>query len=88
MEMLSEYIVPVIVVACLVVGYVVKHWINDIDNKWIPTIVCVLGIVLAAWNGWPDITLSTLVGGAVSGLLSTGLHQLFKQWIANGGASE
>lgn len=85
MEMLSEYIAPAIVVACLVVGYVVKHWIADIDNKWIPTIVCVLGIVLAVWTGWPDITLPTLVSGAASGLLSTGFHQLLKQWIVNGG---
>ena len=33
--------VPIIVVACLVVGYIVKMWIKDVDNKYIPTIVTI-----------------------------------------------
>lgn len=83
MEFLSNYIVPIIVAACLLVGYIVKKWINDVDNKWIPTIVCVLGAVLGAVTG--GITLEAIVGGALSGLASTGLHQMFTKWIENGG---
>ena len=85
MEFLSNYIVPVIVAACLLLGFIVKKWVKDVDNKWIPTIVAVAGAVLAGWLNWGNITLEALVGGAVSGLASTGLHQLFKQWIDNGG---
>ena len=33
MEMLNNYLVPVIVALCLIVGYVIKHWIKDADNK-------------------------------------------------------
>lgn len=50
---LTEFMVPVIVGICLCVGYVVKKWIKDVDNKYIPTICAALGIILAIWiNGW------------------------------------
>lgn len=81
MEFLEGYTVPVIVAACLLVGFVVKKWVKDVDNKWIPTVVCVLGALLSLWLNWGSVTLETVVSGAVSGLASTGLHQLFKQWI-------
>ena len=78
---LAEFMVPVIVGICLCVGYVVKKWIKDVDNKYIPTICAVLGVILAIWiNGW-TITASILLSGLFSGLASTGLHQLFKQYI-------
>ena len=68
---------------CLVLGFIIKQWVKDVDNKWIPTIVAVVGIVCAViLNGF---TVGAVVGGAVSGLASTGLHQLFKQWMDNGG---
>lgn len=85
MEFLSNYIVPVIVAACLLLGFIVKKWIKDVDNKWIPTIVALAGALLAVWLNWGSITLEAVVGGALSGLASTGLHQMFKQWIENGG---
>ena len=57
---LTEFMVPVIVGICLCVGYVVKKWIKDVDNKYIPTICAVLGVLLAIWiNGW-TITASIL----------------------------
>ena len=81
MEFLNEYMIPVVLGLCLVVGYIVKKWIRDIDNKYIPTIVTVLGAIFAAWfNGWvvtPEIILSGLITGAAS----TGMHQLFTQFI-------
>lgn len=75
--------VPIILVACLVVGFVVKKWIKDVDDKWIPTIVTILGAVLGAIINGPAV--ETIVAGAVTGLASTGLHQLFKQLIEGGG---
>ena len=30
---LTEYMVPAIMGICLCVGYVVKHWIRDADNR-------------------------------------------------------
>ena len=84
MEMLNTYIVPVIVGLCLIVGYIVKNF-TGADNKLIPVLVTVLGVALAVWMNWPAITPEIILGGAVSGLASTGMHQMFKQWIDNGG---
>lgn len=74
--------IPLVVIACLVIGYVMKKWISDVDNRWIPTVCCTAGAVLAcvAENG---ISLPIIVAGAVSGLASTGLHQAFKQLVDN-----
>lgn len=83
MEMLTEYLVPVIVGICLIVGYIVKNF-TGADNKYIPTVVTVLGVALAVWMNWPAITPEIILGGAVSGLASTGMHQLFKQWLETG----
>lgn len=83
MEILNAYVIPEIMVLCLILGFIVKKWIKDMDNKWIPTIVAVVGVAAAIiMNG---LTVGAVVGGAVSGLASTGLHQMFKQWIDNGG---
>lgn len=82
---LTEYTIPVIVGICLCVGFVIKKWIKDVDNKWIPTICALLGVFLAIWiNGW-TITAPILLSGIFSGLASTGFHQLLKQLIENGG---
>lgn len=80
---LNEYILPVVLGICLCAGYIVKKWLKDVDNKYIPTIVTVLGIVLSVWiNGW-HITPEIVLSGMISGLASTGMHQLFKQFINN-----
>ena len=84
MDILNTYINPVTLGLCLVVGYILKHWIKDVDNKIIPTVVAVLGVVVSvAANSWA-VTPENILNGAISGLASTGLHQLFKQWIDSG----
>lgn len=84
MEMFTTYIVPVIVGICLIVGYLIKNF-TGADNRFIPLIVTVMGVAMAMWMNWPAITPEVILGGAVSGLASTGMHQLLKQWIDNGG---
>lgn len=84
MDLFNTYIIPVIVGLCLIVGYIVKNF-TGADNKIIPALVTVLGVALAVWMNWPAITPEVILGGAVSGLASTGMHQMFKQWIDNGG---
>ena len=49
MEILNNYLVPVIVGLCLVVGYLLKH-LTGADNRFIPIIVTVLGVALAVWG--------------------------------------
>lgn len=88
MEFLNEFMLPVVLGICLCVGYIVKKWIPDVDNKYIPTIVLVLGVILSIWiSGW-QVTPEVILSGMISGLGSTGMHQLFKQFIENTSATE
>lgn len=81
MGLLNEYVVPIVVVICLCVGYIVKKWIKDVDNKFIPTIVTVLGIIIALWNNYWVVTPEVIAIGLVSGLASTGMYELVTQFI-------
>ena len=78
---LSEYFVLVVLVACLVVGYIIKSSLKFIPNKFIPTILAVLGAVLNAVV--TGLSVESIVYGAVMGLASTGVHQAFKQFVEN-----
>ena len=81
-SMLNTWINPTIVCFCLVVGYAVKHLLPKVSNRIIPALVVVVGILVSLWlNQWMVLTPDILLSGALSGLASTGLHQLFKQWI-------
>lgn len=77
---ITNLYLPIVMVICLCVGYVMKHWLKDMDNKLIPTILAVLGVILACL-GAETITLEVVASGMVTGLASTGLHQVFKQLI-------
>ncbi len=82
MEFLNDYIVLLVVGICLCVGYVIKHVVpSDGVNRFIPLVMAVLGVLINTWlNGWM-ITPEVLLGGLASGLASTGMHQLFTQFI-------
>lgn len=76
-EILSELISPIIVVACLTLGYIIKHGFkNKTLNAFIPLIVAIIGTIANVWYVG-IIDLPTLVAGAVSGLASTGLYEGF-----------
>lgn len=78
-SVVTEHFVLVVLLACLVVGYIIKTSFDMIPNKYIPTILAVLGAVLNTIVS--GISVESIVYGAVMGLASTGLHQLFKQFI-------
>lgn len=78
---LADFMISVIVGICLCVGYVIKKWVKDVDNKYIPTVCALLGVILSIWiSGW-NVSPAVILSGLFSGLASTGLHQLFKQYI-------
>ena len=85
MEFLNDYLVLVVVGICLCVGYVIKHLIpTEAVNKFIPLIMAVLGVAINLWLNAFAFTPEILLGGLASGLASTGMHQLFKQFIEKG----
>lgn len=78
---LTEHFVLVVIVACLVVGYVIKHasFMKWLPNDDIPVVLAVLGAGLnLAVSG---LSIESFVYGAVMGLASTGLHQGFKRFV-------
>lgn len=75
----TEHFELVVLLACLGVGYIIKKWVNDVDNKFIPTIVFALGAVLNLLVS--GFTLENAVYGAIAGLASTGMHQAFTQFV-------
>lgn len=77
---ITNLYMPIVMVICLCVGYMLKHWIKDLDNKVIPTVVAILGGILACLTE-RSITVELIASGMVTGLASTGLHQAFKQMI-------
>lgn len=83
MELLQEYVVVIVVCICLAVGYIIKHSLTFINNKYIPLIMGVLGTALNLWlNNWA-FTPEVLLGGLASGLAATGAFELGRQLIKN-----
>lgn len=81
-EFLTEYFVPVIVGICLCVGYVVKTSV-PVDNKYIPAINAILGLLLAVWIHFEAITPEVILSGMFSGLAATGLYEAFRNLIGD-----
>lgn len=76
--------VVAITVLAYIVGLIVKA--TNVDNKWIPVICGVAGIILgvvALYIGVPDFPavdyLTAAAVGGASGLAATGLNQVVKQ---------
>ena len=89
METLNAFVNPVVVCFCLTVGYVIKHLLPNVSNRVIPAVVVVVGIIVSLWiNQWMVVTPDIIISGALSGLVSTGMHQFFSQWIENGNAKK
>lgn len=82
LNILNNYIVVVIVGICCCAGYIIKSSLNFIPNKYIPLIMGVLGCALNVWI-CGDINPEIILGGLFSGLVATGLHQVFKNLIMN-----
>ena len=72
----EDYLIPIITIGCLCVGYVMKKWMPT-DDKWIPTVLLILGGVLGAILF--GISVEGIVKGMLSGVASVGLHQAFHQ---------
>lgn len=80
-SIVSEHFVLVVMLACLVVGYILKHATvcSRINNDDIPVILGIFGAVInLAVSG---LSIESAVYGAVMGLASTGLHQAFKKFV-------
>lgn len=80
LEFITQYYIPIVLAACLVVGYVIKKSLEFIPNKYIPLILAILGAVLGCIAD-RKVGMESIVYGAITGLASTGLHQTFSRII-------
>lgn len=84
---LTEHFVLVVIVACLAIGYIIKHasFMKWLPNDDIPVVLAVVGAGLnLAVSG---LSIESAVYGLVMGLASTGMHQAFKRFV-EGNATE
>lgn len=76
-EQITALISPIIVIACMTLGYIIKHTFkNEKINAFIPFICAVTGIIANLWTTG-IINLTSITTGAVSGLAATGLYEGF-----------
>ncbi len=84
MEILSQYVVILVVAICLSIGYIIKHSLDFIPNKYIPLIMAILGVFMNVWiNGW-KFSPAIFLGGLASGLASTGAFELIRNMREEG----
>lgn len=89
LSFLTNYINPVILGICLLVGYVIKTAIPAIKNRYIPLAALALGTIIAVLiNLGHDINAEVLLGGMISGLASTGLYEMLRNLINKDGKKE
>jgi hypothetical protein len=78
-DLIGEHVVLCVVLACYLVGFVIKNYIPAIKKKYIPLIMLILGmiinLIITIQNGI-SITVMTFVSGGISGLASSGSYEL------------
>lgn len=81
LSVLTQYLSIVVVGICLCVGYVIKNSLDFIPNKYIPAIMLVLGTTINILMNLNGINAEVILAGMLSGLASTGLYEMFKNFI-------
>lgn len=81
LEFLNDFIVPLTLVVCICVGYIIKTSLDFIPNKYIPLIMGEIGVIFNIFaNNW-HINPTAIAGGLLTGLASTGLYETFRNFI-------
>ena len=82
LTIVQDYTVIPIFLICLCLGYAIKHvsFLEGISNQFIPLIACIVGALLACWMNM-GVSVEIIAQGMVSGLASTGFHQLVGQLL-------
>lgn len=77
MAEIQQYLSPVIMGLCLLLGNTIKTSVPKIPNNYIPLALGLIGaILMVALNG---LSIQNLIVGLVSGLSATGVHQIKKE---------
>lgn len=88
LSFLTNYINPIILGICLLVGYAIKTAIPKIPNRFIPLSALVLGVIISILTNYPGINAEVVLGGMISGLASTGLYEMLRNLLDKDGKKE
>lgn len=76
MTELQQFISPMIVGLCWLIGNTLKSSVPKLPNNYIPLALGLIGaILMVVLNGFSG---QNLIIGVVSGLSATGMHQVYK----------
>ena len=85
MEFFEGYFEIITIGICLCIGYILKNIVpSDKLNRFIPLIMGLVGVALSLWQNGFAVSPDILLTGLISGLASTGMHQMFRQFIEGG----
>ena len=86
---LFDYINPLILGICLMVGYVLKTAFDKFPNKYIPLAALCMGTGISLLlNFKTGINANIILGGMMSGLASTGLHEMLRNLVGKEGGKK
>ena len=86
---LFDYINPIILGICLMVGFVLKTAFDKFPNKYIPLSALCMGTIIAILiNLQSGINAEVILGGLISGLASTGLYELLRNMLNKDGKKD
>lgn len=81
MTELQQFISPMIVGLCWLIGNTLKSSVPKLPNNYIPLALGLIGaILMTILNGFSGLN---LIIGVVSGLSATGVHQAYKGILKN-----
>lgn len=77
----QQYAVFPIALICYFIGYIIKHFVPKMPNKYIPLILAIVGMLLnLAFNNFA-FTVQILITGAASGLVATGSFEMIRNLV-------
>ena len=86
---LFDYINPLILGICLMVGFVLKEAFDKFPNKYIPLAALCMGTIIAILiNLRAGINAEVILGGMISGLASTGLYEMLRNLLNKDGKKD
>ena len=83
LSLFNDYIVVAVMGICMCVGYVVRHSLTFIPNKYIPLITLLTGTAANILANLKHINLNVILAGMISGLASTGMYEALRNFKEN-----
>lgn len=80
---LLDYIDMITLGICLCVGFALKYAkiFDKFGNQYIPLSMLILGCIISIITHFDSITAGVILSGMISGLASTGLYELIRNFL-------